>query len=341
LETLNYIFACYAMHLGTGHSLSFRNIRSGTIRGYLLAAASLVMSFDRDPSGRDARKELGQSTLCFPLDKVLKELKRWEDVPKRREPYSLAMQFALMAQTKDVNPLGLLPALADWFGVMLQAGGRRSEWAQDRGRSRLTSFELNHRGDPMAFCLGDIEFLSSERHPISHQAALASPSQVSLVRLCWRTQKNGQHGDHRLYSRNVHNPSLDMVAFWLSILHRFISLVGFRSHLPLALYLDEASKVPKFITSADIELHMRRLAVEVYQLDPRNKRDALGISQFSAHSLRVGGCVVLQACGFEAHTIQRLLRWTSDSWMVYTRNLVVVTQHHNKAMADAALFPTL
>ncbi|KAG7354488.1 hypothetical protein IV203_003844 [Nitzschia inconspicua] len=82
LETLNYIFACYAAHLGSGHTLSRRTVRSDTIRNYLLAAATLVQLFH--PHNLDPRKEKGAPSLCPAIDKVLKELKRWENIPDRR-----------------------------------------------------------------------------------------------------------------------------------------------------------------------------------------------------------------------------------------------------------------
>jgi hypothetical protein len=41
LESMNYAMACYACHLATGHSLSAQTLKVGTIRKYLIAAASL------------------------------------------------------------------------------------------------------------------------------------------------------------------------------------------------------------------------------------------------------------------------------------------------------------
>jgi hypothetical protein len=63
LESMNYVMACYACHLATGHSLSSRTLKVGTIRNCLIAAASFVAVFD-SVQGRDARKEKGSDLLC-------------------------------------------------------------------------------------------------------------------------------------------------------------------------------------------------------------------------------------------------------------------------------------
>jgi hypothetical protein len=75
----------------------------------------------------------------------------------------------------------------------------------------------------------------------------------------------------------------------------------------------------------------------VYGLDKH--ADKKELNRFSAHSLRVGACCILQAMGFEDHEIKKLLRWKSDAWMVYTRNLVIVTKRHNRAVYEASLMP--
>jgi hypothetical protein len=94
----------------------------------------------------------------------------------------------------------------------------------------------------------------------------------------------------------------------------------------------------KYITSDKIESVMRAIACEVYDLDPEKHKEEL--SRFSAHSLRVGACVILQAMGFSDHEIKKLLRWKSDKWMAYTRNLVIATLKHNRAVFMASQIPT-
>ncbi|KAG7368827.1 hypothetical protein IV203_031570 [Nitzschia inconspicua] len=323
LVTLNYVFACYAAHLGSGHTLSRRNIRSDTIRNYLYAAATLVQMFH--PEGLDPRKEKGLHAICPSIDKVLKELRRWENIPDRREPYTVAMQLLFCSKATSSDPNSKVSALCDWFSVMLQAGGRRCEWAQP---SHISDFqrtpEQNVRGDPAAFCIDDITFFRPGKRSLRLDDALADPNLPAMVAVCFRVQKNGAHGETKLFTQNTHDPSLCVVRRWLSIVQRFVRLAGRARHVPLAIYLDAPSSCVRYITATDVERQMRSLAAEIYDLDP--VRDAKDLARFSAHSLRVGACCVLQALGFEEHEIERLLRWKSKTWRLYTRNLCVISQ---------------
>jgi hypothetical protein len=120
LKNLNYVFAMYTVHLATGHNLWCQSLRLATINNYLLHAAQLVLYFD--PEARDPRKdEHGQFAVC--LQKVHHEIKRWEDIPKKWEPYTAPTMHMLLAAKVANQPRdGLLNVLLDWFTVMLAAG---------------------------------------------------------------------------------------------------------------------------------------------------------------------------------------------------------------------------
>jgi hypothetical protein len=90
-----------------------------------------------------------------------------------------------------------------------------------------------------------------------------------------------------------------------------------------------------YITSENIETAMRETAASHYELDPVKDKS------FSAHSLRVGACIILQAMGFISHQIQQMLRWKSESCLMYTLNLHVVSQQQNEAIFKASLLKVM
>ncbi|KAG7339748.1 hypothetical protein IV203_025427 [Nitzschia inconspicua] len=337
LETLNYLMASDAAHLGTGHTLSARLVKVGTIKTYIAAAASLCMAFDDNSSGSDPRKMLGESNLSPPLKCVCDELKRWEDIPDRREPWTVALQLLFQTNAADADWSSKEAVLSDWFGVMQLAGGRRGEWAQDRGRGLITNPDLNARGDPAAFCLQDINFFALGKKKLTVAQALATPKAVETVLLKWRMQKNGDHGEEKQFSRNEDNPKLCVILKWINIVRRFVKFFGYKHNVPVAVYRHDDTNNLCYITSADIEDGMQRTAIELYELDTQRDKD--DIKRFSAHSLRVGACVILQALGFQDHQIQQLLRWKSDKWRTYTRNLFIMTKKHNRAVFEASKMP--
>ena len=81
---------------------------------------------------------------------------------------------------------------------------------------------------------------------------------------------------------------------------------------------------------------LRGLAIKTYNLT-----DTEEIQKFSSHSLRVGACCLLFACGYPPEFIQRVLRWKSDACKGYVRDLVVTAIKHNLAMLQADTMPQL
>jgi hypothetical protein len=54
---------------------------------------------------------------------------------------------------------------------------------------------------------------------------------------------------------------------------------------------------------------------------------------------RVGACATLYAKGFSEMEIKFLLRWKSNAFMTYLRNLAVTSRRHNEAMNDVSEIP--
>ncbi|KAL3923278.1 MAG: hypothetical protein SGILL_001745, partial [Bacillariaceae sp.] len=290
--------------------------------------------------GRDPRKQEKSNAFCFQLTQVMKEFKRYEDVPDRREPFTVGMLLALHEEVDGVPTANIDPALLDWFVIGIHAGLRRGEWAQDRNNYNTNKPELNIKGDPQAFQLRDFKFKGTTRRFISHEEVLKNPHKAVAVELCWRTQKNQENGAKKLFARNDKDKRLCPVTHAINIISRFDKLCGLNDKTtPIAVYRHEDHNDVRSITSADIELTMRSIAIKYYELDPVN--DVEDIMKFSAHSLRVGACVILQSMGFATHQIQQILRWKSDSWMMYTRNLMTMAKKQNEALLEASIVPVV
>jgi hypothetical protein len=330
--------AMYAMHVGTGQTLLCKTIKVATVKQYVRAAATFLALFGEHT--RDYRKNFATDTaISSTLTSVYNELARWESVPNRREPYTLEMLSYLKSAVQIASSCrdSLMPAMADWFECGLFAGLRLSEWAQDAHCSDMKSFKLDFKQQARALCLGDIRFEDNVRTRFTAKQFLEGTSDDSITK-CWikfRTQKNGQHGEERLFTRN--NGGKCFVQAMIRILRRFQRLMGTNEETPLALYKNKNEQEPKFITASDIENIMRFTAAQVYKLDP--VRDKIVLQQWSAHSLRVGACVILHAMGCTESQIQWLLRWRSNAFMVYLRNVAILSSMHHKLLDEAAAMP--
>ena len=122
--------AMYALHLTTGCTLYFRQIKRATVERYIKDVASFLSLFSEED--RDLRKEYATDTRNSPyLRAAYHEMDRWEKAPNRREPFVLEMLLyweKCIADTQTPS-LSLDATLLDWFEVGLFAGLCLTEWA--------------------------------------------------------------------------------------------------------------------------------------------------------------------------------------------------------------------
>ena len=179
-HTMNLIMAMYLVYLSEGHTLQHKRIHSCTIKAYLLAAATFIQLCDHYPH-RDARKADNATLLCPAVARLLANLKRFEDIPNKKEAYTLAMQKELYRHTRDSTKYSLALSLFQWFGVTLQGGNCRSEWCQIAKYRSPFSWELSPKNTCRAFTLGDVQFLGCLRNQLLMVIALAKPQEVHHV----------------------------------------------------------------------------------------------------------------------------------------------------------------
>ena len=59
------------------------------------------------------------------------------------------------------------------------------------------------------------------------------------------------------------------------------------------------------------------------------------LSNFTSHSIRVGACVLLHAQNVSPEDIKFRLRWRSDTFRTYLRNILPLAERHTDAIANA------
>ena len=213
----------------------------------------------------------------------------------------------------------------------LYSGFRQSEWSQDTNRN--PSFpDRNRMGSTQAFTIADFSFFGhGDIRLLLEQAVEAPPNTLSSVVTCWRTQKNKQHGEKKRFSANIVSHNCYVAAAQRTC-QRFIRLRGANdTNTPLSIYVTSFG-TQRLVTAKDISRCMQYLAGAVYHItDPKE------LSRFSAHSLRVGACVILHAQGLTESQIQFILRWRSLAFMAYLRNLTALSDRQNMAFNTFAM----
>lgn len=246
------------------------------------------------------------------------------------------------------EPLCLIVALVDHFEMGLLGGYRGGEWANPSGVTDPRFPTLNHMRNAIirtrALCPRDFTFLTFPGRTYVGLDVLQVPvTAIHKNYVLFRTQKNGDHGDKRLFTLNPNSKGLCHVRSVYRCLQRFHALMKLDPSLtdaaPLSCYWDRSSQRARLVTTTDIELFIRSIAAEAYGLHPRNDKESL--QRWSSHSLRVGACVALHSMGFTSVDIQWLLRWRSQAFMAYLRNLCILADKQHKALDQLAGMPHL
>ena len=86
-------------------------------------------------------------------------------------------------------------------------------------------------------------------------------------------------------------------------------------------------------------MYLQFAALNVYKLDPNDKRQAARLAKWTSHSIRIGACVLLYANGFTILQLQFILRWKSMAFRDYLRNVPILAQQQSVAMNQNGSMP--
>lgn len=129
----NLLMAIFLRHLALGETITHRQIRAGTMKQYLLAIAKITKFHRAD--GLDPRMTTPSDTsLCPMITAIPKEVIRHENMPNKRNPYTVVLLQHRQRKAKLDDPtqnfFGLDATLADTFECGLFTGGTLTEYAQ-------------------------------------------------------------------------------------------------------------------------------------------------------------------------------------------------------------------
>jgi len=159
------IMSSYVVHLGMGHTLQCKTIKSATIQKYLAQAGKRI----HDERKRFVLNNPDQvlhwinpltdpATGKYAADIIngITEIKRWEACPNRREPLTTDMILWQKLQGSSSTPHSIENAMYDWQVVGIHCGPRLSEWAQEDHVKRLDQVRRAIDNEPLAFLITDL-----------------------------------------------------------------------------------------------------------------------------------------------------------------------------------------
>ena len=85
-----------------------------------------------------------------------------------------------------------------------------------------------------------------------------------------------------------------------------------------------------YINNKDIDDTLHSMAKTVYNISTKEE-----LNRWSAHSIRVGTAVTMHIAGANAEAIKIHLRWKSNTFMLYLRDVLALATKHNQIIHQA------
>ena len=143
----------------------------------------------------------------------------------------------------------------------------------------------------------------------------------------WKRQKNGQNGQKRMIQADHKHPRLCPVRNALLLILRKMRL-GHSMLLPIAIFKNKKGEI-KYLTGSKIAEVLQKAAKAVHP-----DLSETEIKKFTAHSIRVWACVLLDEAGKSPDFIKNKLRWMGESYRIYLRDTAKSNKQHNEALEE-------
>ena len=86
-----------------------------------------------------------------------------------------------------------------------------------------------------------------------------------------------------------------------------------------------------YIYDINVKIILQEAAEHVYGIECR-----MQLARFSSNSIRVGAFILFHVENISAEDIKFCLRWRSDSFRMYLRNIIQLAERHKDAIRNAA-----
>ena len=297
-------------------------VRSDTVKGYAAAVNTLfTLRAFPPPANFDDPFNMSAILIC--------NLAREENIARQRSPLDNAI-FARMQQTSANNPSrdSVDSVLFNAVALGRITGFRLGEFAQTK--QSVIDYHTYPSGKKVvkAMTSNDFEFFDSRGSRLTNFDE-SDFEAVSSMKITWRIQKNRQNGQSLKIAADKSNPSICPVRNAMQLVER-ARRYNRPSDLPLCFYKNKDGKT-LYLTGSKIAELFRKAAKAAY---PEMLPD--DVSKYSAHSIQVWACVLLDEAGKSPDFIKKRLRWMGDSFRMYLRDTPIINQQHRDALQSAS-----
>jgi hypothetical protein len=178
-----------------------------------------------------------------------------------------------------------------------------------------------------AFIVNDFIFYD-DRKCIIKELNKDSLQQARFVKITWRIKKNHQNGQSITLAAESDRPEIcPMHSMMRLVLHA--RRLNQPDDMPIVLYKTKKGKVIYVTDNKNAEL-LRKAVQKVRPDTTPNK-----LKRYSAHSLWVRACVLLDEAGMSQEYIKKRLRWLGDFFGMYLSDMDIIQHQHVDALLAA------
>ena len=311
-----HMTAMYVKHLQFGVNYTNKDgLRAATLSGYASAIGLLfgLRGFD-PPIVMSDPNNWGAS--------LISNCKKEEDIAVQRLP----LNNTIFAELKKMAHASKSPdseknVLFDVTCIGRFLGPRVSEYAQTSPTTIDYHVYPSGKRVIKAFIADDFIFLDKLGKIIDSQSLTdESTDVVKKLRCTWRIQKNRRNGQAITLSSDDKHPQLCPVRAALRLVLR-ARRCGQPDDRPVACY--KAKDKLLYLTGKRVAALFREAVKTIYPNMSKVER-----ARYSAHSLRVWACVLLDEAGMSPQFIMSRLRWMGNSFRMYLRDTDVIQDKH-------------
>lgn len=317
------IVAIYIKYVQCGVNINnIKSIRSATVRGYA-ESVNTLFRLRNMPAPADLSDPNNMSAML--INNMLRE----EQIARQRAPLDNDI-FAEIRRVADASKSddSANMLLRDVVTLGRYIGPRLSEYAQKTQKKVDVHTYPSGTTVIKAFTANDFVFLDSKKH-IIEDLTTESIKSVAAVKITWRIQKNRQNGQSITLAADNKFPDLCPVLSAARMVIRARRLIQ-PDDMPLAIYQTRKGE-RLYLTGGKIAELLRGAVKRI-----RPEISSEDIKRYSAHSLRVWACVLLDEAGKSPDYIKKRLRWLGDSFRMYLRDTAVIQHQHVDALRLAS-----
>ena len=297
-------------------------LRSKTVHGYADAVNTL---FQKRGFVKPVRwSEVGNVSAIL-IDNLAKE----EDIGSQRSPLDNKI-FAQLQAKAAASPSqdSVDNVFFNLLALGRYVGPRLSEYAQKK--QSVCDYYTYPSGKKVvqAFTAKDFTFYDSNKNRID-EVSESARDRASSVKVTWRIQKNRKNGQPITLGADPNVPLLCPVRNSMLLVERAQRL-GQAPDMPVCIYPNRKKEL-LYLTGTKIASLLRGAVLAIRPTTPQAE-----VNRYSAHSLRVWACVLLDEAGKSPEFIKSRLRWMGDSFRMYLRDTAIIQTQHRDALALAS-----